>query len=464
MARFVLYSDDKELQKQLSSALGVTIILEHTESGVRQLIRSGACQCCILHLGAPAYSLQQRMASAERMIHDGIDLFIAADKGLEWSAVQIVRLGAKGYFHNDGEFRILKDLLLRANSSSLPAFDQGAPVESRPGFATDPGLIGASPQMKHVSDMIRLVANLDVPVFIHGETGTGKEVVARAIHRSGSRCEKPFVAVSCGAVPETLLESELFGHEKGAFTGTVGARQGNLEEAADGTIFFDEIGELSITAQVKLLRVLQECEFRRLGSNRLIPLRARLIFATHQDLETMVAQGTFRQDLYYRTNVVSIKVPPLRERPEDIPPLAAHFLKIYSRKFGLPMSEVDPDTLTLLQEYSWPGNIRELEHVIQSALILSRGETIRPFHVPERLAREFANVVDIDSRREGASFDEQLANFKLRLAQDAVRQNNGNKTLAARSLHISRPYLHRLLHLGDEEVFADACLGEAEAM
>lgn len=453
MVRFVLYSDDRELQKHLSIALGTEVLLERTEVGALPLLKSGACHACILHLGAGGQSMQIRMESARRMIDSGMNVFIAADKGFEWSAVEMVHYGAKGYFRNDGEFRMLKDQLLRPRTEPNELRpDKSVPPECLSGVADVTGLIGESQHIRNVSNMIRLVADLDVAVFIHGETGTGKEVIARAIHRLGCRAGRPFVPVSCGAIPETLIEAELFGHEKGAFTGTVGTRQGNLEEAADGTLFFDEIAELSLPAQVKLLRVLQECEFRRLGSNRLIPLRARLIFATHQDLEAKIEQGCFRRDLYYRMDVVRISVPPLRNRPDDIPLLAAHFLQIYSRKFGFPMSEIDSDSLTLLKEHAWPGNVRELEHVIQSAVVVSRGEAIRPHHLPERFMRNSGNVLDIGGFPCDRSFDEQLANFKLKLAQSAVRQNHGNKTLAARSLNISRPYLHRLLRLGDEDL------------
>jgi DNA-binding NtrC family response regulator len=450
MVRFVLYSDDRELQRHLSLAVGAEVLLERTEVGAQQLLKSGACHACILHLGAAGQSMQNRMEAARNMIDAGMDVFVAADKGFEWSAMELVQSGARGYFRNDGEFRTLKDQLLRPRTEAKRVSGEHHVPECENGSVK--GLIGMSAQMQNLSNMIRLVADLDVAVFIHGETGTGKEVIARAIHNQGCRADRPFVAVSCGAIPETLLEAELFGHEKGAFTGTVGARHGNLEEAADGTLFFDEIAELSLPAQVKLLRVLQECEFRRLGSNRLIPLRARLIFATHQDLEARIAQGCFRQDLYYRMDVVRISVPPLRNRLEDIPPLAAHFLKMYARKFGFPASEIDSETLERLQEHSWPGNVRELEHVIQSSVVLSRGEVIRPHHLPEKFWRASGNVVNIGGCASDDSFEEQVSNFKLKLAQSAVRQNHGNKTLAARTLNISRPYLHRLLHLGDEDL------------
>lgn len=450
MVRFVLFSDDRELQKHLSLALGTEVLLERTEAGAIHLLDSGACHTCILHLGACGQSIQCRTEAAQRMISAGITLFIAADKGFEWSAMELLNLGASGYFRNDGEFRDLKNQLLRPGKPLKPLSDKNATSELLPETGNVTGLIGTSAHIQNVSNMIRLVADLDVAVFIQGETGTGKEVIARAIHRLSCRAERPFVPVSCGAIPETLLEAELFGHEKGAFTGTVGARRGNLEEAADGTLFFDEIAELSLPAQVKLLRVLQECEFRRLGSNHLTPLRARLIFATHQDLEAMISHGSFRQDLYYRMDVVRISAPPLRDRPEDIRFLASHFLNLFSKRFGFPQAEITPDALSLLLKHTWPGNVRELEHVLQSAVVLSRGEPLCPHHLPERFLRASGNIVDIGGFPSTASFDQQLASFKLQLAQSAVRQNHGNKTLAARSLSISRPYLHRLLHIGDD--------------
>ena len=463
MIRFVLLSDDRELQKQLAKALGADVFLERTEAGALDLLASGAGQVCIVHFGAAGQSIACRSESARRMADAGVEVFIAADKEHEWSAMEVVRAGARGFFHNDGQFRTLKNQVFGSSSASGQMPDKHVDT-SRQEFAPDAGLIGSSRNVRYVSNMIRLVSDLDAPVFIHGETGTGKEVIARAIHRCGPRADRPFVAIPCGAIPETLFESELFGHEKGAFTGTAGAKKGSLEEAADGTVFLDEIGELSLPAQVKLLRVLQECEFQRLGSTRLIPLRARLIFATHQDLEAKVAQGNFRQDLLYRIDVVRITAAPLRARMEDIPLLARHFLQTYSRKFGFPTPDLDPHTLTQLEAHPWPGNVRELEHVIQSSIIMSRGETICPIHLPGRIARASGKIVGIDGHSIDESFEEQLANFKFRLAQSAVRKNHGNKTLAARSLNISRPYLHRLLRIEKDDPFTDDCNSGTNAL
>ena len=245
------------------------------------------------------------------------------------------------------------------------------------------GLIGASAEMLDVYDRIRRVASLNASILITGESGTGKELIARAVHNLGSRAGAPFVAVSCGAIPETLIESELFGHEKGAFTGTTGTRTGYFEQAANGTLFLDEIGELTLQTQVKLLRVLQQREFTRLGSGRPIPLKARVIFATHRDLSQMIAAGTFRLDLFYRINVMTIKAPPLADHSEDIPGLAMFFVKQYSELYEKWVSGIAPKAMAALQGYHWPGNVRELENVIQSAIICADTEIIELKDLPE---------------------------------------------------------------------------------
>jgi DNA-binding NtrC family response regulator len=299
------------------------------------------------------------------------------------------------------------------------------------------------------------VTNLNAAVLVSGPSGTGKELIARAIHNLGARANRPFVAVSCGAIPETLIEAELFGHEKGAFTGTVGSREGYFEQAADGTLFLDEIGDLSQFTQVKLLRVLQQMEFSRLGSNKLIPLRARLVFATHRDLAKLVAEGKFRQDLYYRINVMRIDSPALRDHAEDIPRIARHFLHQYSVMFQKPMDGISPDAMELLQNYSWPGNVRELENVLQRAIILAPGQVVRAedlaLNNEEADAGDLEDVVDISDYNPASSFERQLRDYKVKLAVSAVRDNNGNKTLAARSLSISRAYLHRLIRLAESD-------------
>jgi DNA-binding NtrC family response regulator len=318
-------------------------------------------------------------------------------------------------------------------------------------------LVGSSGRAQVVYDRIRRVTDLSAPVLITGESGTGKELVARAIHNIGNRAQQPFIAVSCGAIPETLIESELFGHERGAYTGSTMARVGHFEQAGNGTLFLDEIGELTPAIQVKLLRVLQQKEFSRLGSNRLIPLNARVIFATHRDLEEMTETGAFRKDLFYRVNVTNIKVPPLRERTEDIPLLASHFLKRFTTEYGKPIHDIRPGAMELLVEYSWPGNIRELENVIQGAVILADGDSVTQADLPEHIAHlEQEGVVP---EYAPGSFDELLRQFKINLANQAVIDCSGNKTLAARKLQVSRAYLHRLIRTNDKS--GDASLSSA---
>jgi DNA-binding NtrC family response regulator len=390
-----------------------------------------------------------------------------ADDSLRSTAFELVRSGAFGYCRRPPSIRDLKTLLSRA-SETFALKQQLYSVQHRvEDLGTCDRLIGSSPGMLHVYKLVRSVTSLNAAVLVTGESGTGKELIARAIHNLGSHASKPFVAVSCGAIPETLIEAELFGHEKGAFTGTVGAREGYFEQAGGGTLFLDEIGDLSLFTQVKLLRVLQQLEFSRLGSNKLIPLRARLIFATHQDLAKLVAEGKFRQDLFYRINVMRIEAPPLQERVEDIPLIAHHFMRHYSGVFQKPMERIAPEALEMLQSYSWPGNVRELENVIQRAIILAPGNVLRAEELSLKLRdreedSDAVDVVDIADYQPTGSFERQLRDYKIKLAVAAVRENNGNKTLAARRLRISRAYLHRLLRLADPEpIFAEQNLRES---
>jgi transcriptional regulator with PAS, ATPase and Fis domain len=297
--------------------------------------------------------------------------------------------------------------------------------------------------MQTVYKLVRKVANLEASVLVTGESGTGKELIARAIHNVGSRSKRPFVAVSCGAIPETLIESELFGHEKGAFTGSAATREGYFEKAGDGTLFLDEIGELNLHTQVKLLRVLQQREFCRLGSSRPIPLRARIVLATHRDLGQMVADGLFRQDLFYRVNVMNIAAPALRHHPQDLPSLAQHFLRLYSEMYRKPLEGIEPDALALLQSYSWPGNVRELENVMQRAIIMAEGYVIETTDLPDAIQEQ--ELPDFADELPGGSFERLLRDYKVRVVIDAIEQCKGNKTLAAQSLSISRAYLHRLI-------------------
>ena len=300
-------------------------------------------------------------------------------------------------------------------------------------------MVGESRQISQVEAFVSRVARSDTTVLIRGESGTGKEVVARAIHRTSPRHDRPFVAINCAAIPETLVESELFGHEKGAFTGAVGLRKGKLEAAEDGTLFLDEIGELPPPMQAKFLRVLQQREFERVGGTRSIPLKARVLAATNKDLEQAIKAGEFRQDLYYRLNVVSVTVPPLREHRDDIPLLALHFAAKYAQKNKRPFKGISAEARKLLAGYSWPGNVRELENAIEHALVLGLTDEILPEDLPSGiLEQQSAGLA-------GARYHEALNEAKKELVLSSLRDTNGSVPEAARLLGIHPKYLHRLV-------------------
>jgi DNA-binding NtrC family response regulator len=442
-----LVSPDRELQWLLSNALGQEFQLQCPDPDPDSEDDPPCVDAVLVDLTMAGAGLQQRLQEARQLIASNVCTIVLVDEEMRGLGEDLLRQGAFGCCQSPPSILDLVDLLRRAQRLHRIAVHRG--IAPLPAFAGCDQMIGSSALMQRVYHIVHCVADHDAPVMVTGESGTGKELIARAIHNLGVRSTSPFVAVSCGAIPETLLESELFGHEKGAFTGTVGSREGYFELAGNGTLFLDEIGDLTHFAQIKLLRVLQQREFSRLGSNRLIPLRARLVFATHRDLRGMVADGSFRQDLYYRLNVVAIEAPSLRDHPQDIPELALHFAQHYAQIYHMPSCAIAPEALNLLKQYPWPGNVRELEHVIQSTLILAGGQTIQPMDLPEHIRPVTAKVLGIDGYRETDSFEQQIIDYKIKLAMDAVSANNGNKTLAARSLNISRAYLHRLLRLDD---------------
>jgi DNA-binding NtrC family response regulator len=309
-----------------------------------------------------------------------------------------------------------------------------------------PALVGASEPMRAVAADIALVANRSCNVLIEGETGTGKEVVAREIHRSGGRARGPWVAVNCGAIPETLLEAELFGHVKGAFTGAVQSRIGKFEAANHGTIFLDEIGDMPFSVQSKLLRVLQEKEIERLGGNERIPLDVRVIAATNADLEERVRDGRFRQDLYYRLNVFRIALPPLRERMDDIAALAHHFAARVCANENLRPKTIDASALIRLTRHNWPGNVRELASAIEMAVIVSGSRpSIGPSDI--RIAPGVARQTAVEPAERtplpagGLDYQHALESFELDLLTQALTRTRGNKTAAAELLRLKRTTL-----------------------
>lgn len=303
-------------------------------------------------------------------------------------------------------------------------------------------IIGESETMKKVFSVMKRVADTPTTVLVTGESGTGKELIARGLHQASSRSQAPFVSINCAAIPENLLESELFGHEKGSFTGAVSLKEGKFEYADGGTLFLDEIGEMPLNLQVKLLRVLQEQEFQRVGGNREIKVNVRLVAATNKDLKEEVEKGQFRPDLFFRLNVVNIKVPSLRERRSDVPFLVAHFISKYSRKLDRNIKEIDPEAMRALYTYSWPGNVRELENVIESALVMSRGSAIKRNDLSVEVRKhnetldETETVISMDS-----GLMDTLDAIEEKMIRQALKQSGNIQAQAAKILGISRSNL-----------------------
>ena len=307
-------------------------------------------------------------------------------------------------------------------------------------------LIGRSEPICQVMDFVRKVADSDSTVMIQGESGTGKELVARMLHFNSFRKDRPLVPVNCGAIPETLLESELFGHEKGAFTGATHTRMGRFELANGGTIFLDEIGEMSLPLQVKLLRVLQERSFERVGGNRTIQVDVRIVAATNQDLEKMVEEKRFRQDLFYRLNVIPIVIPPLRERRSDIPLLIEHFLARFNETKHTSVTGLEPETLRCLTEYDWPGNIRELENMVERLVVLKKHGMLSSVDLPDKIHRKPVPAPELQEQfirfnEDGINLSREVEQYENQLIVEALRKANGVTTRAAQLLHLNRTTL-----------------------
>jgi DNA-binding NtrC family response regulator len=443
MLRIGIYSPDTTVKALLASALKSDYLVrtDLTRATLNELRRSrGEIDVLVVDFDSNRLSRDEQFALYAEVADAPVPIVVMTDDIRRSTATEFLRRGAFDCIRKPPSLIEFKVIVGRAYEQA----QMKALLRERESIACAKGcdqLLGVSAPAAAVYDLIGRVANLPASVLITGESGTGKELVARAIHNTGSRAAQPFVAVSCGAIPETLIEAELFGHERGAYTGSTASRAGYFEHAGGGTLFLDEIGELSPSIQVKLLRVLQQREFSRLGSNRLIPLNARLLFATYRDLEAMCNTGAFRRDLFYRVNVMNIHVPPLRERTGDIPLLALHFLRQYSAEYGKPVRDIRPNAMELLVDYEWPGNVRELENIIQGAVIRTNGGSICQADLPEALQPAPEEVTHFDC----ATFDDLLRQFKIGLITRTIECCNGNKTLAARKLGLSRAYLHRLI-------------------
>ncbi len=387
-------------------------------------------------------------------------IFVTMAKGAD-AAIEAIKEGAFDYLFKPLDLHQLRRVVGAALEVARLMREPAVIAEAAPASDSEGAIVGTCPAMLEVYKAIGHVASQDVPVLITGESGTGKELVARALYQHSLRARSPFLALNCAAIPENLFESELFGHEKGAFTGADRRRIGKFEQCNGGTIFLDEIGDMPPALQAKMLRVLQEQSFERVGGNETIRTDVRLITATHRDLKAWSSEGRFRPDLYYRLNIFTIDLPPLRDRGEDLPLLVGHYLRRFGRELGREVREVAPEALQLLRAYSWPGNIRELQSVLRQALLQTRGRTLLPAHLPVfpgnppgpmTVARPAAGEQELEAfldrcmaPGEGDLYAETHRKLDKLLLSRVLEETGGNQHQAAGRLGIARETLRRKL-------------------
>jgi two-component system nitrogen regulation response regulator NtrX len=396
-----------------------------------------------LHLPPHLDDISEGLAiiEAARKCQPPVQVIVITGTESKRAGLEAVKLGAYGFFEKPLDATEVVHIVNQAGRMRKLEVENARLKDELLGARGFGRLIGLSPALEKTLKQARAVADTTATVLINGENGTGKEMLARAIHEQSQRANGPFIAVSCAALPESLIESELFGHEKGAFTSAMHARAGRFELADGGTLFLDEIVELTPNVQVKLLRVLQERAFERVGGTKTLTVDIRLIAASNRDLEAEVDGSKFRRDLFYRLNVIPLSLPPLRERREDISGLAAHFAAKAAERHGRATPQLDAALIDSLHEYDWPGNVRELENLMERLVLLDRSPTIGMEFLPEKMLR----VVPTPGVPSETTFEGALAALKQRLIVDALEAEGGNKVAAARRLGISRSYLHRLI-------------------
>jgi two-component system, NtrC family, response regulator PilR len=457
MPTILVVDDEPHILDVLEIALqedGVDVSRAASGQEALDTLRRQSVDVVVSDIRMPGMSGVELLSRAREFAPDTAFIMVTAFATTD-TAIEALQHGACEYltkpFKMDDLRSVLRRVLSRKASSS-PILPEGEAKQGQKLFQAlhQSGLIGRSGKMMEVYRTIGTVAGAESTVLITGESGTGKELVARALHHASSRKDRPFISVNCGAFPETLLESELFGYMKGSFTGANSNRKGLLEAASGGSVFLDEIGEMTPSMQVKLLRVLQERRLRPLGSTAEIPMDVRVIAATNQDLQVMQLQGRFREDLYYRIAVIKIHLPPLRERAGDIPLLANHFLKACAEKSGKGVQRISPEAMRKLENYFWPGNVRELENTIERAVALECMNSIQPERLPEM------NSMDGLSRGPGEppkllpeepfDLEAYMTDLQRDLIRQALKQSDGNQTLAAQRLRLTKPSLRHKIH------------------
>jgi DNA-binding NtrC family response regulator len=450
--RILVVDDERMMLRAWEKILaGQGYQVETCENGVEALARfqQETFDVVILDIMMPHLSGMEVLKEIKAR-HADVEVVMMTAFATIDTAVQAIRTGAYDYLVKPFENIDSVANVVRRAVERKQLIDRNRRLESelevRDRFE---GIVGNAPKMTEVFTLVESVAYSSASVLIQGESGTGKELVAKAIHYRSPRKDRAFVVINCSALTETLLESELFGHVKGAFTGAIATKKGLFEVADGGTIFLDEIGEIPASTQVKLLRVLQEGEVKRVGSNDITRVDVRVVAATNANLEELMKKGIFREDLFYRLNVISVHLPPLRERREDIPLLAYHFLRKYAERMGKKVTKIAPETIALLQMYKWVGNVRELENVIERAVVLEHGDTVRPGDLPAHIGQ--SAPAGLDDHKSLANLPYKKAKrmalmaFEKRYLQTLLSKSGGNISQASRAAGLDRSNFRRIL-------------------
>ena len=447
----ILLIDDEEVQlaslKSFLSRRNYNVLTAANGRIGLDLVKENAVDLILTDFRMPEMNGKEVLDEVKK-INPEIDVVVMTAFGKLEEAIGIMKSGAYDYLAKPIDLDELENLIKRVSEKKILQNENKLLREQLHEKFKFESIISQSGKMEDVLNLAGRVAKSKATVLIRGESGTGKELIAKAVHFASNRSEKPFVTVNVAALSESLLESELFGHERGAYTGAVGSRVGRFEEADGGTLFIDEVGEIPLNVQVKLLRALQFGEIQRLGGNETKKVSVRIIAATHRNLEKMMENNEFREDLYYRLNVVAITVPPLRERKSDVPILVDHFIKKYSEINEKEVSSISHDALDQLMKYSFKGNIRELENIIERSVILCRGNSITKNDLPIQIEYSSSKSI-LDPLNFDKNYDEKMKTFEIEMIQEAIRRNSKNQSAAARELGITERHLRsRLERLG----------------
>lgn len=442
-SRILVVDDEESIREFLEIMLkkeGYEVNLAEDGAQAKDMLTKRSFDMVISDLQMPNMNGLELLKYVKDSNPDTVFMMITAF-GTTETAVEAMKIGAYDYITKPfkiDEVRLNINNALRSRNLEVENRSLKKELVKEYSFQN---VIGNSPIMHQIYDLIKRVSQAPTNILITGESGTGKEVVAKAIHYNGPLKDRPFITINCGAIPENLMESEMFGHKKGSFTGAVVDKAGLFEVADGGTLFLDEVGELPITIQVKLLRAIQERVIRRVGATEDMKVDVRIIAATNRNLEEMVQKGGFRQDLFYRLNVINIKTPPLRERKEDIPILAQHFLKKYNDKLTKNISGISVDAMEILKKYDYPGNVRELENMIERTVALEAGSTILPESLPPMVnttsGRKMASSHEIEVTEEGVDLDKVMGQIEKELLIKAIHTAGGVKKRAAKLLNIT---------------------------